>query len=78
MAPQQTTAYTIFPMPRVFRPYAPTRMYFSLGLPAGIINNGINITGTALGGYTATFSLYNETSSTITPAAQQLVIWQED
>lgn len=77
MNPSQTTVYTVGPLPRTFKPFRSTRIYFSSGLPTGISVSGVGITGSALTGYTATYSLSNATSSVITPAAQPVFLWQE-
>lgn len=75
--PTQTTTYTVGPLPRTFKPYRSTRIYFSSGLPTGISVSAVSITGAALTGYVATYSLNNATSSIITPASQPVFIWQE-
>jgi hypothetical protein len=75
MTPGQTTTYTFTAIPRQFRPGF-ANVYFPLGVSAGITVTPAAITGTALGGWTATFSLVNNTSSDITPASQQVVIYQ--
>lgn len=75
--PSQTTTYTVSPLPRTFKPYRATRIYFSSGLPIGLSVSDVAITGAALTGYTATYSLSNATSSIITPAPQPVFLWQE-
>lgn len=77
MNPTQTVTYTVSHLPRTFKPYRSTRIYFSAGLPTGISVSSVTITGAALTGYTATYSLNNTTSSVITPAAQPVFLWQE-
>jgi hypothetical protein len=77
MNPAQTTTYTVTRLPRTFKPYRSTRIYFSSGLPIGISVSSVTISGAALTGYSATYSLNNATSSIITPAAQPVFIWQE-
>jgi hypothetical protein len=75
--PSQTTTYTVAHLPRTFKPFRSTRIYFSSGLPTGISVSSVAITGAALTGYSATYSLSNATSSIITPAAQPVFLWQE-
>lgn len=77
MNPDQSTTYSAG-VSRNFRPFRQTRVYFPLGLPAGIAIGNINLSGTALTGWTASYTLYNGTSSVIVPAAQPVVIYQED
>lgn len=73
----QTVTFTVSNLPRTFKPYRSTRVYFSAGLPAGLVVSAVAITGAALTGYTATYSLFNGSSNIITPAAQQVFLWQE-
>lgn len=75
--PSQTTTYTVTRLPRTFKPFRSTRIYFSSGLPTGISVSGVSISGAALTGYSATYSLSNATSSIITPASQPVFLWQE-
>lgn len=77
MNPDQSTTYTVG-VTRSFRPFRQTRIYFPSGLPAGLALGAINLTGAALTGWTVSYTLYNGTSSVITPAAQPVVIYQED
>jgi hypothetical protein len=75
--PDQTVAFST-PVTRNFRPYRKTAVFFTTGLPAGLIVSTIAITGAALTGWTATYTIYNGTSNTITPATQPVVLYQED
>lgn len=75
MTPEASVVYTVS-VTRNFRPYQDTKIYFPLGMPAGVLVSTIAITGTALGGYTATYVLYNGTSNTITPASQPVILYQ--
>jgi len=76
MNPAQTTVYTIGPLPRQFRPITTTVIIFPLGMPAGIFVSQVSVTGSALGGWTASYTLYNGTSSVITPTAQTVILYQ--
>lgn len=75
--PDQTVTFTVTPLPRTFKPYRSTKVYFSSGLPAGLVVSAVGITGAALTGYSATYSIFNGSSNIITPANQQVFLWQE-
>lgn len=75
--PDQTVTFTVTPLPRSFKPYRSSKVYFSAGLPAGLVVSNVGISGAALTGYTATYSLFNGSSNVITPASQQVFLWQE-
>lgn len=77
MTPQQSTTYTVA-VTRNFRPYRNTNVYFPSGLPVGLLISAVTITGAALTGWTASYTLFNGTSSTITPASQTVILWQND
>lgn len=76
-APDQTQTFTIS-VTRNFKPYRHSKAYFPLGLPAGLLVSDIVIAGAALTGYTATFTIYNGTSNTITPATQPIILYQPE
>lgn len=66
--------YTVA-VPRNFKPYAKTDIFFTQGLPVGVTCSGVRVTGNAPN-YTASYTLFNSTSGTLTPTAQQVIIWQ--
>lgn len=68
------TSYTIN-VPRNFKPFVQTFIFFTLGLPVGVTCSNVVVTGNAPS-YQAQYSLFNSTSGTLTPATQQVIIWQ--
>lgn len=77
MNPDQTTTFSTA-VSRNFRPNRQTRVYFPSGLPAGLFVSQIALTGAALTGWTVTYTIYNGTSSVITPQSQPVILYQED
>jgi hypothetical protein len=75
MNPGESVTYSVTPLPRQFRPGS-AQIYFPSGLYSGVSVSQVAITGAALTGYTATYTLFNDTSSIITPTAQTVVIYQ--
>lgn len=76
MNPGQTAQYSVGPLPRTFRPNANTQVYFPLGLYTGLVINPVSVTGSTLVGWTANYSLTNNSSNVITPTPQQVVVYQ--
>jgi len=72
----ETTTYTFATIPRQFRPGS-ANVYFPSGLPGGVTASQVQITGAASTGWTATFYLHNSTAGSLTPSAQQVVIYQQ-
>lgn len=77
MNPEQTTSFAT-PVTRSFKPNRQTRVYFTAGLPAGLLISNVTLTGSASAGWTANYQIYNGTSSIITPATQPVILYQED
>ncbi len=75
--PDQTQTFAVG-VTRSFRPNRKTSTFFPAGLPVGLLVSAPVITGSALTGWIATYTIYNGTSSLITPLAQPVIIYQED
>jgi len=77
----ESTAQTIN-VSRNFNPLKPTFILFTSGLPAGVFCSPVTITGNDPSSgatpavYTANFTLYNSTAVTVTPTAQQVILFQ--
>ena len=77
----ESTSYSLA-VPRQFSPYRPTFILFTTGLPNGVFVSSVTVTGNDPSSgaspavYSANFSLYNSTSGTLTPTAQQVIIFQ--
>jgi hypothetical protein len=69
-------------VPRQFSPFRQTFAIFTTGLPAGVFVGPITVTGNdptsgaTPAVYTANITLYNSTSGSLTPAAQQVILFQ--
>lgn len=77
MNPDQSTTYSVA-VSRNFKPFRTTQVYFPLGLPVGLLVSTVTLTGAALTGWTASYTLFNGTSNVITPATQPVLIFQAE
>ena len=77
----ESTSYSLA-VPRNFSPLRQTFILFTSGLQNGIFVSSVTVTGNDPSSgaspavYSANFSLYNSTSGTLTPTAQQVIIFQ--